>query len=198
MTGTASLPALLNLKLFVKSEARINQDAIIPIFHQWIKDKVLDEVLIDVADYRHVHEGPGVMLIGHDANYCLDEAQSRTGLLFSAKRSVGGTLVEQLRQAFERTLKAAELLEAATSGAHALSFSTNPIWLRVHNRLVTGITVEERGAFQLELEAALGTLFPKQRVISQATGSEREPLGLLLTLDPAAQDVRGFRAQANL
>lgn len=191
-------PALINLKLFVNSKARVNQDPIIPIWHRWIKDKVLDEVLIDVADYRHVHQGPGVMLIAHDANYCLDEAEDHTGLLYSAKRSVTGSLTEQLRRAFDKTLKAAELLEQATAGSRALIFSASPLLLRVHSRIVTGTTADERGAFQLDLESALGTLFPQQRVLSRSAGSEREPLGVLLTLDPAAQDVRGLRAQANL
>ena len=49
------------------------------VFHQWIRDSVCPEMLIDVADYRHVPAGPGVMLIGHEANYSLDNRENRLG-----------------------------------------------------------------------------------------------------------------------
>ena len=45
--------------------ARFELADAVAVFHQWIRDGVCPEMLIDVADYRHVPAGPGVLLIGH-------------------------------------------------------------------------------------------------------------------------------------
>ena len=55
------------------------------MFHDWIQNQRLDELLIDVVDYRHVHDGPGVILIAHDAHYAFDTSEGRLGLLYSRR-----------------------------------------------------------------------------------------------------------------
>lgn len=186
---------LINLKVFVKGDAPLNQERFVPIFHRWVKDKVLNDVLIDVTDYRHVHHGPGVMLIAHAANYGLDEAEGRVGLLYSAKRAVTGSFKEQLAHAFSQTLEACIRLEDETATSDPLTFATSLLELRVYNRLVTGRSDAEQLKFQKELEAELGSLFPKVLILSRKINQPREPLSLVLTLDPAAESVRSLHAQ---
>ena len=55
----------VNVKIFAEDPA-IELDGAIPVFHRWIQRNVCEELLIDVADYRHVPAGPGVLLVGHD------------------------------------------------------------------------------------------------------------------------------------
>ena len=55
------------------------------VFQGWIQRKALDGQLIDVADYRHVFEGPSVVLIGHDGDYTIEKRDGRLGLLFTRK-----------------------------------------------------------------------------------------------------------------
>ncbi len=43
-------------------------------------------MLIDVADYKHVPDGPGVMLIGHDGDFSIDLAEGRPGPRYVRKR----------------------------------------------------------------------------------------------------------------
>ena len=54
----------INVKIYVEGDLPVDPAEFITVFHQWVKDKVLDELLIDVADYRHVPAGPGVLLVG--------------------------------------------------------------------------------------------------------------------------------------
>ena len=75
-----------DLKLFLQDSSQVNLEAFIPVFHDWIQHQRLDELLIDVVDYRHVHDGPAVMLIAHDAHYAIDVADGRMGLLYSRRR----------------------------------------------------------------------------------------------------------------
>ena len=50
----------------VYAAGAVPTERLIPVFHRWIREKTLDELALDVADYGHVHEGPGVVLIGQD------------------------------------------------------------------------------------------------------------------------------------
>ena len=40
------------------SAGSIDLTQAIPVFHRWIQEQALPGLLIDVADYRHVPEGP--------------------------------------------------------------------------------------------------------------------------------------------
>ena len=72
---------------------------VIPVFHSWIQDQIFAELLLDVADYRHVHHGPGLMLIGHEADYSLDQTDGVLGLRYNRKAPLPGTNLERsLRQ----------------------------------------------------------------------------------------------------
>src|ERR1700730_17812936 len=102
----------LQLKIFVEpgSAGAIDREAFIPVFHRWIKERLLPELLVDVANYAHVPEGPGVVLIGHGADYFMDQGEGRLGLLHNRKRAglpPAGRLIDLAR----RTLHAAVLLE---------------------------------------------------------------------------------------
>ncbi|MCB9708668.1 MAG: hypothetical protein H6714_07785 [Myxococcales bacterium] len=186
----------INLKLFVAGDGLIPQDRFIPLFHQWIKEAALDDVLIDVADYRHVHHGPGVILVGHSANFSLDEADGRTGLLYSAKRSVTGQLQDQLKVAFRRVLDAALLIEQATADEGPLRFAVDSVLLRVHNRLATRRDADESSSLEHDIATALRSIFPALNFQSERAGREREPWSVLLRLDPRPKDVQSFAGKA--
>src|SRR5438105_13367664 len=111
----------VHIKIFA-DRADIQIGDAITVFHQWIQDRVVPELLIDVADYKHVPDGPGVILIGHEANYSLDETDGRLGLLYNRKAAVEGKAEAVLRQAFDAALSAARHLEAAAPFAGKLHF----------------------------------------------------------------------------
>jgi len=104
------IPNKLQIKVFASDLDPTLVPKVIPIFHRWITERVLGEVLVDVADYRHVFQGPGIALIGHESNYYLDEQGGRLGFVCFRKRGFvedGEPLLDALR----RTLVACELLE---------------------------------------------------------------------------------------
>src|SRR5712672_3004964 len=113
----------VTVKVFAREPARIDLGDAIPIFHGWIQNHVFPEMLIDVADYRHVPNGPGVMLIAHEANYSLDNTKGRLGLLYSHKLAGGGAQ-ENLRQAFDAALAACGRLQDEPEFEGKLKFNT--------------------------------------------------------------------------
>ncbi len=43
----------------------IRLDDFIPLFHRWIQEQAIDgHLLIDVHDYSHIQQGPGILLVG--------------------------------------------------------------------------------------------------------------------------------------
>src|SRR3984893_6792180 len=116
----------LQLKIFVEpgSAGAIDREAFIPVFHRWIKERLLPELVIDVASYVHVPEGPGVVLIGHGSDYFMDRGEGRLGLLHSRKRA-GPPPPDRLTDLARRTLHAATLLERDPAFSGGLRFATN-------------------------------------------------------------------------
>jgi rhodanese-related sulfurtransferase len=87
----------------------------IEVFHRFIQQGLVEGLILDVADYRHVQQGPGVLLVGHDVDYGIN----RAGLTVTRKRSsaddAGTQFLDLLRMglgaidaiAYDGTLKVA-------------------------------------------------------------------------------------------
>jgi hypothetical protein len=181
----------LQLKIYVAPESArgLETEALIPVFHRWIKEHTLPELLVDVANYGHVPEGPGVVLIGHGSDYFMDEGEGRTGLLHSRKRAGAGP-ADRLSDLARRTLHAASLLERDPTLAGKLRFATNELLFRVNDRL-TPNSDATLAALRPELEALAKRLFegpfqlarvggPRELFAVRLTSTESTPVATLL------------------
>jgi hypothetical protein len=149
----------LQVKIFfADGGARPALETFIPVFHRWIKEHVLNELLVDVANYAHVPKGPGIALIGHGADYFIDEAEGRRGLLHSRKRETPPA-GERLSDAFRRTLRAAALLENEKNLSEPPRFRTDEFLFRINDRLAAGNNEESFVKIRPQLEAFAGKLF---------------------------------------
>jgi hypothetical protein len=99
------------IKFFAQSPVTVDEAKFIDIFHDWIRRGALPETLIDVADYRHVPRGPGVMLISHQANLSMDRGDDRLGLMYQRKAAQPGSFATRILATMEVALTACELLE---------------------------------------------------------------------------------------
>lgn len=145
----------LQLKIFAEP-GHAAPEAFIPVFHRWIKEHVLAELTIDVANYAHVPKGPGVVLIGHAGDYFIDEAEGRFGLLYSRKRGPANSNAEaRLEDLFRRTLHAAALLEREPAFEGKLRFSPRELLFRINDRLTAPPTDATFAAVTPEIEAVV-------------------------------------------
>ena len=150
----------LQLKIYLTPESAKSFDveSLIPVFHRWIKQRALPELTIDVASYQHVPQGPGVVLIGHGADYFLDEGEGRPGLLHNRKRA-GLAPGERLGDLARRTLNAALLLEKDLALTGKVKFATNELLFRVNDRLAAPNSDATFAALRPELEGLAKTVF---------------------------------------
>jgi hypothetical protein len=145
----------INVKFFIESPETVKLTDYAEVFNSWIQKRALEELLIDVADYLHVHNGPGIMLIGHEADYSLDNRAGRLGLLYNRKAQLEGTTQEKLSQAVRAVLTAAQILEKG----NGLRFIGSEVQLIVNDRLLVPNAAETFEALQPELHAFFGRLY---------------------------------------
>jgi hypothetical protein len=164
----------LQIKLFATDAASaLEQEAFIPVFHDWIKRQALPELVIDVVNYAHVPKGPGVGLIGHANDYAIDDAEGRRGLLYSRKRNEPAP-GDRVRDAFRRTLFAAQLLEAEPALAGKLAFRTEEWLFRVNDRLAAKNDDATFAALEPELKQLGQTLFAGEPFALARKGSAKD------------------------
>ena len=98
----------VNVKLILERSGETDVEPVleplIPIFNSWIQDQVCAELLLDIADYRHVPAGPGVVLIGHEANYSVDNTGARLGVRYNRKAALPGSNQDRMVQAARAAL----------------------------------------------------------------------------------------------
>ena len=131
----------INVKVFVDGDLPVGLDKFVEVFHRWTSEQSMEEMLIDVADYAHVPAGPGIVLIGHEADYALDHADERWGLLYNRKAVVDGDSLACLEQAFRAATHACALLEAEFA-AEQLKFDRHRLRAVVNDRALAPNTAE--------------------------------------------------------
>jgi hypothetical protein len=149
----------INVKLLLKDEGGIDLDPLIPVFHGWIQEQGWEELLLDVADYRHVYAGPGIILIGHEANYSVDNAGNRPGVRYNRKGALEGSNQDRLKQAAVAALKACRRFESDPRLDSKFRFNGREIEISINDRLLAPNQPETREAIQPELAALLSKLF---------------------------------------
>src|SRR5262245_28810629 len=102
----------LGIKFFAADSGSISATEFIPIFHGWIqKQAIRNHLLIDVHNYSHIHEGPGILLVAHEGNFSIDSGGGKTGLLYYRKQSPNTTPSERLQSILKSALQGCCLLE---------------------------------------------------------------------------------------
>jgi hypothetical protein len=141
----------LGVKFFATDPASIHLDDFIPIFHGWIQKQSLDNhLLIDVHDYSHMHQGPGILLVAYEGNFSIDMSEGRPGLLYYRKIPTTLPPAEHVASILRSALQAVRLLER---------FSTDEFFIIANDRLSAPNNDKTFSELQPILTAALKQVF---------------------------------------
>src|SRR5438045_9187319 len=112
----------LSIKLYTDDRsADFRVQDVVPVFHSWIQTHAIDDhLLIDVADYAHVPDGPGVVLVAQEANIYLDRFDGRLGLTYSRRQPLDGSFADRLRYVVTAAIESAAPLEESPALARRL------------------------------------------------------------------------------
>jgi hypothetical protein len=166
----------IGLKLFAEDGASVQPRQLVPIFHRWIQTQAIaDHLLIDVADYSHVPDGPGVMLVAHEGNFSLDLGGGRMGLKYNRKIPAAGALGDRLRHVARTVFDACRRLQEEPGLAGKIRFRGDELQLFANDRLHAPNRPQQLAAFQPALQGMVRTLYGESRctVTPEADPKER-------------------------
>lgn len=150
----------VQVKFFLENPDAVDIAEFMGVFQRWIQQQVLGAgLLIDVADYSHVFDGPGIILIGHESDFAFEKREGRAGLLYTRKRQLDPDLPTQLRTSLRHALAACQLLESDTTFQPALKFRPNEVEIRFADRLQTPNQPETFDRVKDDLQAVLSELY---------------------------------------
>jgi hypothetical protein len=148
-----------NVKFFAEKGNDLPLHDFIPVFHRWIQQDKLEGMLVDVAEYTHVYQGPGVLLIAHEANYSVDETDGKRGFLYAQKRTPEKKSEEHLKTSFRRALQAAAWLEKESEFAGKLKFSAGHFHVSVNDRASAPAGKASQAELEKQLKPFLDSLY---------------------------------------
>jgi hypothetical protein len=166
----------ISVKFFVDDPAAVDLPAFIPLFQRWIREGLVEGVPIDVANYAHVPNGPGIVLVGHEGDYALNLAEGRPGLRYTHKREwPTADLSGRIQLTLARGLAGVELL----AREELVSLDTGRVQLAFYDQLHLPHTPEGVARVQEAVESVFGDQYS---VVGEGNGDGRRPLTLEVEL----------------
>jgi hypothetical protein len=166
----------IGIKIFVTDPPAVRLRDFIPVFHGWIQQqKVAGHQLIDVHDYSHVHNGPGILLVSHEANFSMDQEGGRLGLFYYRKRPLDGGFEANLKSITQTALQACKLLESEPK-LDGIKFDTREILVIANDRLLAPNDAAARATIEPIIVRTLG-----KATLAPQAADPRERLAFMVT-----------------
>jgi|SRR5579871_637822 len=126
----------IGVKIFVANPQGVKLRDFIGVFQRWIQQQeIAGHQLIDVHDYSHVENGPGILLVAVEGNFSMDVEGGRLGLFYYRKRPLDGGFEANLKSILQTTLDACKLLESEAE-LNGIKFDTQEILVVANDRLL--------------------------------------------------------------
>ncbi|MEM7032501.1 MAG: hypothetical protein AAF629_23310 [Chloroflexota bacterium] len=169
-------PKRLKIKLAIESQDTLDLANIIPVFQSWIQHKTVPGLLIDVADYKHVPQGPGIMLIGHEADYGVTVEKGQASFIYDMKRELPTNLNDAIQLVTHRVVLAAQALSEKTG----LTVIPGQATLILLDRLHYPNESTSYSAIEANVQATLNDVYQGEVTISHAEADTRRPLTITI------------------
>lgn len=173
----------IGIKIFAEDSAGINVRDFIPVFHSWIqKQAVADHLLIDVHNYSHIRNGPGILLVAQEGNFSIDLGDGRMGLLYYRKNGEDG-----FGSVLKAALQACSLLESEPAFSGRMRFRTDELQIVANDRLLAPNSDVTLAALRPELMSALKSALPQSQIsLSRSSMNPRERFAVRIEASPSA------------
>ena len=152
--GTKSI----SFKIYMDKGEDLDPEMWFRVFNTWIPQPD-DDVLVDVADYSHVEHGPITILVGHKANYVLDNTDGRFGFLYTRKRDLVGSFADDLETTVRGALKAAARLDAEPALDGGIHFTGEHTQVVLNDRLNAPNNEATEKSVKSDVDALLSRLY---------------------------------------
>ena len=167
----------VGIKFFAENSNTVHLKEFVPIFHSWIQKQCIDgHQLIDVHDYSHVHNGPGILLVAHEGNFNTDMADGKLGLAYFRKLASNPTTEGVIRESLQTVRQAIALLKEDLAGK--LRFRQDELLVIANDRL---LAPNEAKSFE-GLKAPLTAVFGKNASFKHLSDGTKDRLTIQVKL----------------
>jgi len=164
------------IKFFFKPNGSYPSRDFIPEFHKWIQTSLVPEhMLIDVIDYSHIPDGPGIMLIAHEGHFSLDKENMQPGILYMRRAELKGSFEERFESVFSTSLHASQMLLDNELGSE-MDLSPDSFRFITNDRLLTANNEENRELLSNTIHKILETKHPDSQWLFEDFALEGERL----------------------
>lgn len=177
------------VKFFAEDPRAVKIESFIPVFHRWIQKHAVDGMLVDVADYGHLPQSPGVVLVAHEADYSMDATEGPLGLLYNRKTAAPGRLSDRIGAAFKAALGACVKLENEPEFQGRLKFKAGEALFIANDRLNAPNSEEAFQALRSDLASALSKVFPSNFDLRRDAADPRSRLTVQVSSREPVRDV---------
>ncbi len=159
----------IGLKIFADPPAQLSLNPFLAIFGRWRAEASHPAQWVDLADYAHMPQGPGIMLIGKLANFSFDLAQPGPGALYVSKKDLSGSYEDRLRRVMREGFELAARLAAEAEFPTGVRLKRQQLELFFNDRLETPNTDATDG----ELGPAVGRVFEEYEITREPDAGRR-------------------------
>lgn len=162
----------LGIKFFAPRGQRVDLTEFIPLFHEWIQKQTIHEhLLIDVHNYSHIHEGPGILLVAHQGNFSVDFADDRMGFVYYRKQPA-----DNMTDLLKPAVQGCRLVSSDPRIRNRLDFSTDEALMFANDRLLAPNSEEVFSQISGKLSWALQEVLGKPFKLSRVSDDPKERL----------------------
>jgi hypothetical protein len=133
--------------------------------------------------------GPGIVLVGHHANFGFDMGTAAPGIMYLSKKGLEGTPEERLSQVFAACFEMSRRLLGEPEFPAAVRLRTGALELAFNDRLETPNTPETERALRPAVAAVLDRLYGAGawRLTPERDPSRRYGFTIEATADPGLE-----------
>jgi hypothetical protein len=170
------------VKFYAQNPDVVDTHDFVAVFQRWIQEHRVEGLLIDVADYKHVPNGPGVLLIAHEGDYSYTLSEGRAGIQYISKSPVAETLEAAIATVLRLTLEAVVAVEKEAS-LNGLAFDYGSVRIVLQDRLQFPNNEASFAAAQAAVSALFEQLLGAAVTVTNANAADsREALTLAVRL----------------
>lgn len=173
----------ISVKFYIEKGHDIAPETWFRTFNTWISAHEGPDVLIDVADYSHVPNGPVTLLVGHQYDISIDDADGQRGLLYNRKQPTGGDFAQHLAAVIRYAGETCHRIESDPVFGDQVAFKGGELRLVLNDRLNAPNAEETLADIQEDLNGVLNRLYAGAAV----TVNRREDPKARFTLDIRAE-----------
>lgn len=171
----------IDIKIFASQGEDIAPFDFVPVLQRWIQEHTVDGVLIDVADYSHIHHGAGVILVAHEMNISIDYTDGRMGMLYHQKQPREGSFAERLRAVLNDALTACRLIQEEPKFQGRLEFNPGDLLFLASDRLYAPNDDATTTALRKEVSEVLKGLYGEDVQCKAVADDSRDRVAFAIT-----------------